>query len=74
MIDRYKPLFFQRGASYQQHSMKKISWRRYARGVFLSVIVMGLILVGIFCHSVVGSVISIAVLGILTVISAMKYE
>jgi len=72
MENRLDELFFKSDSSYQRHSMNKISWRRYWASLFVVLGAISLGLVGIFFSSVFYSVISIIVLGILAVMSAIK--
>ena len=75
MGNRVDKLFFRHDSSYERHSMNKINWRCYLTSVFVSVIsVISLVLAGIFCSAMFDSVISMLVLGILAVMSAMDYQ
>jgi len=71
MGNRFDKLFFKSDSSDKQD---KISWRCCPLGVLFVTIEMSLILAGIFCSFCIDSMISLFVLAIITVISAMSYK
>jgi len=74
MENRADELFLKSDSSNKKPLENKTAWKRYALSVIFGVVAMSLILVGIFSRSFIDSMISLLVLSIIAVISAIDYK
>ncbi len=75
MLNLFDELFFYSDPSYKRYSEnKKINWKHSVLYLFFGAITTGLMLVGIFFSAFFDSIVSVLVLGVLAVISAMDYK
>ncbi|MCC2667385.1 MAG: hypothetical protein K0S63_1301 [Gammaproteobacteria bacterium] len=75
MLNLFDELFLYSDSNYKRYSeSKKISWKRYGLSVLFGIMTTGLVIVGICFSAVFDSVLSILVLGVLAVMSGMRYK
>jgi hypothetical protein len=75
MLNLFDELFLYSDSSYKSYSEnKKINWKRYGLSLLFGMVTTGLVMIGIFFSAVFDSVVSVLVLGVLAVISAIDYK
>jgi hypothetical protein len=75
MLNLFDELFLYSDPSYKRYSAnKKINWKRYGLSLLFGAITTGFVMIGIFFSAVFDSVVSVLVLGVLAVISAIDYK
>jgi hypothetical protein len=75
MLNLFDEFFLYSDSSYKRYSeSKKISWKRYGLSLLFGMVTTGLVMIGIFFSAVFDSVVSVLVLGVLAVISAIDYK